>query len=140
MNYDLAIKEALKDLARSCVKNQSHFVIRTIKRYITSEDVKEIGIAFSVDLLIKSTKQSVEEIRAKELKPSDVSFMVYKYIALETVNSFGSEILKLYEQNKAASVDDICKGIEAITIWMQSEEYLDDKISKFIEEVKVDKG
>lgn len=140
MNYDIAIKEALKDLARSCVQNQSRFVTQTIKRFVKSEEIKEFGIAFSVNMLIKFTKQSIDEIRAEETKTSDVSFMVYKYIALETVNSFGSEILKLYEQNKAASVDDICKGIEAISIWMQSEEYLDDKISKFIEEVKVDKG
>lgn len=140
MSYDLAFKEALKNLAKSCVKNQTRFVTQTIKHFVTSEEVKEFGIAFSVELLIKSTRQSIDEIGVEEAKPDDISFMVYKYIALETVNSLGNDIIALYEQNKAASVDEICKGIEAIAAKMQSEEYLDDKITKFIEGVKVDKG
>ncbi len=48
--------------------------------------------------------------------------------------------MALYERDKSASVEEICKGIEAIAAKMQDEEYLDNKISKFIEEVKVDKG
>lgn len=139
-SYDLAFKEALKNLAKSSVKNQTEFVIQTIKRYVTSEDVKEIGIVFSIALLIKSTKSIIDDIENTESKHDPVFFMVYKYITLDTVNTLGNEILAFYEENKAASVDEICKGIEDIAARMQDEEYLDDKVSKFIEGVKVDKG
>lgn len=139
-DYNLAFKEALKQLARNSTRNQTEFVIDIIKRFATSEEVKEVGIALGVKLLIDSTKQIVEEIGKKESEHDPVFYLVYKYIALNTVNTLGNEILALYEQDKSASVDEICKGIEALAAKLQSEEYLDDKISKFIEEVKVDKG
>lgn len=140
MDYDIALKEALKNLARSTVRNQTEFVINTIKHFATSEELKESGIAISVMLLIKSTKQIVEELGITEAEHDPVFYLVYKYISLETVNTLGNEILALYEQDKAASVDDICKGIEALAAKLKNEEYLDNKISRFIEEVKVDKG
>lgn len=140
MDYDIVFKEALKNLARSTVRNQTEFVINTIKHFATSEELKESGIAISVMLLIKSTKQIVEELGITEAEHDPVFYLVYKYISLETVNTLGNEILALYEQDKAASVDDICKGIEALAAKLKNEEYLDNKISRFIEEVKVDKG
>lgn len=140
MDYDIVFKEALKNLARSTVRNQTEFVINTIKHFATSEELKESGIAFSVMLLIKSIKQIVEELGITEAEHDPVFYLVYKYISLHTVNTLGNEILALYEQDKSASVDDICKGIEALAAKLQNEEYLDDKISRFIEEVKVDKG
>lgn len=139
-DYELAFKEHLKTMARNSVKNQTEFVIHLLKHFVTSEELKEIGIVLSVEKLIKSTKQIIEDIGVKESENNPVFYMVYKYLALESVNSLGNEILALYEENKAASVDEICKGIEAIAIKLQDEEYLDDKISKFIEGVKVDKG
>lgn len=140
MDYDIALKEALKTLARNSAKNQAEFVINTIKHFATSEELKEVGIALGVNFLIKSTKQIVEELGITESKHDPVFYLVYKYIALNTVNTLGNEILALYEQDKSASVDEICKGIEALAAKLQSEEYLDDKITKFMEEVKVDKG
>lgn len=140
MSYELAFKEHLKTMSRNSVKNQTEFVIYLLKRFVTSEELKEIGIALSVEKLIKSTNQIIEDIGVKESENNPVFYMVYKYITLETVNTLGNEILALYEENKAASVDEICKGIEDIAAKMQSEEYLDDKITKFIEGVKVDKG
>lgn len=137
---DLAFKEALKTMSRNSVKNQTEFVIHLLKHFVVSEEVKEIGIALSVEMLIKSTKQIIEDTGAKESAKDPIFYMVYKYLALESVNSLGNGIVELYEQNKAASIDDICKGIEAISAKLQNEEYLDDKISRFIEEVKVDKG
>lgn len=139
-DYNLAFKEALKQLARNSTRNQTEFVINIIKRFATSEEVKEVGIALGVKLLIDSTKQIVEKIGIKESVHDPVFYLVYKYIALNTVNTLGNEILALYEQDKSASVDEICKGIEALAAKLQSEEYLDDKITKFMEEVKVDKG
>lgn len=138
--YDLAFKEALKTMSRNSVKNQTEFVIHLLKHFVVSEEVKEIGIALSVEMLIKSTKQIIEDIGAKESAKEPIFYMVYKYLALESVNSLGNGIVELYEQNKAASIDDICKGIEALAAKLKNEEYLDDKISRFIEEVKVDKG
>ncbi len=140
MDYDIALKETLKNLARNSARNQTEFVINTIKHFVTSEELKEVGIALGVNYLIKSTKQIVEELGKKESERDPVFYLVYKYIALNTVNTLGNEILALYEQDKSASVDEICKGIEALAVKLQSEEYLDDKISRFIEEVKVDKG
>lgn len=139
-SYELAFKEHLKTMARNSVKNQTEFVIHLLKHFVTSEELKEIGIVLSVEKLIKSTKQIIEDIGVKESENNPVFYMVYKYLALESVNSLGNGIVELYEQNKAASVEDICKGIEDIAARMQDEEYLDDKISKFIEGVKVDKG
>lgn len=139
-DYDLAFKEALKTMSRNFVKNQTRFVTQTIKHFVTSEEVKEIGIALSVEMLIKSTKQIIEDIGTKESTKEPIFYMVNKYLALESVNSLGNGIVELYEQNKAASVEEICKGIEDIAAKMQSEEYLDNKITKFIEGVKVDKG
>lgn len=140
MDYDIALKETLKNLARTSAKNQAEFVINMIKSFATSEEVKEVGIALSVNFLIKSTKQIVDDLGKKESEHGPVFYLVYKYIALNTVNTLGNEILALYERDKSASVDEICKGIEALAAKLQSEEYLDDKISRFIEEVKVDKG
>lgn len=140
MSYDLAFKEFLKTMSRNSVKNQTEFVIHLLKHFVTSEELKEIGIVLSVEKLIKSTKQIIEDIGVKESENNPVFYMVYKYLALESVNSLGNDIIALYEQNKAASVDEICKGIEDIAAKMQDEEYLDDKITKFIEGIKVDKG
>lgn len=140
MDYDIAFKEALKNLAKSSVSNQTEFVINTIKHFATSEELKESGIAVGVMLLIKSTQEIVEELGITEAERDPVFYLVYKYISLNTVNTLGNEILALYEQDKSASVDEICKGIEAISAKLQDEKYLDDKISRFIEEVKVDKG
>lgn len=140
MSYDLAFKEFLKTMSRNSVKNQTEFVIHLLKRFVTSEEVKEIGIVLSVVTLIKSTNQIIEDIGVTESENNPVFYMVYKYLALESVNSLGNGIVELYEQNKAASVEEICKGIEDIAAKMQDEEYLDNKITKFIEEVKVDKG
>lgn len=140
MSYDLAFKEFLKTMSRNSVKNQTEFVIHLLKRFVTSEEVKEIGIVLSVVTLIKSTNQIIEDIGVTESENNPVFYMVYKYLALESVNSLGHGIVELYEQNKAASVEEICKGIEDIAAKMQDEEYLDNKITKFIEEVKVDKG
>lgn len=140
MSYDLAFKEFLKTMSRNSVKNQTEFVIHLLKRFVTSEEVKEIGIVLSVVKLIKSTNQIIEDIGVTESENNPVFYMVYKYLALESVNSLGNGIVELYEQNKAASVEEICKGIEDIAAKMQDEEYLDNKITKFIEEVKVDKG
>lgn len=140
MDYDIVFKEALKNLAKSTVSDQTEFVINTIKCFATSEELKESGIAVGVMLLIKSTKQIVEELEITEAERDPVFYLVYKYISLHTVNTLGNEILALYEQDKSASVDDICKGIEVLAAKLQNEEYLDNKISKFIEEVKVDKG
>ena len=139
-SYELAFKEHLKTMSRNSVKNQTEFVIHLLKHFVTSEELKEIGIALSVEKLIKSTKQIIEYIGVKESENNPVFYMVYKYLALESVNSLGNGIVELYEENKAASVDEICKGIEAIAAKMQDEEYLDDKITKFLERVKVDKG
>lgn len=139
-DYDLAFKEHLKTMSRNSVKNQTEFVIHLLKRFVTSEEVKEIGIVLSVVTLIKSTNQIIEDIGVTESENNPVFYMVYKYLALESVNSLGHGIVELYEQNKAASVEEICKGIEDIAAKMQDEEYLDNKITKFIEEVKVDKG
>lgn len=136
--YDMAFKEVLKTMSRNSVKNQTEFVIHLLEHFVVSEEVKEIGIALSVEMLIKSTKQIVEDIGATEAEKEPIFYMVYKYLALESVDSLGNGILELYEQNKAASIDEICKGIEALSSKLQSEEYLDNKISKFIDEVKVD--
>ena len=140
MDYDIVIKEALKKLARNSVRKETVFVINMIKHFATSEEVKESGIAFSVDLLIKNVKHIVDETGNTESERESVSYLLYKYIVLNTVNTLGNAILTLYEQDKSASVDEICKGIEAISDILQSEEYLDDNITKFIAEVKVDKG
>lgn len=144
MTYEeIALKESYKTLNKSIINNQSKFVIKTIKHFakITSLDtISETNLAFSVKMLITSVKQILDELEKDESNPKDMAYLLYKYASLETVDSLANEIIALYEQNKAASVDEICKGIEAIASKMQDEEYLDDKISKFIEGVKVDKG
>lgn len=138
--YELAFKEHLKTMSRNSVKNQTEFVIHLLKHSVTREELKEIGIVLSVEKLIKSTNQIIEDIGVTESENNPVFYMVYKYLALESLYSLGNGIIELYEQNKAASVDEICKGIEDIAAKIQDEEYLDDKITKFIEGVKVDKG
>lgn len=144
MTYEeITLKESYKMLNKDIIKNQSEFVIKTIKHFakITSLDtIAETNLAFSVKLLITSVKQLLDELEKDGSNPKDIAFMLYKYANLETVNTLGNDIIALYEQNKAASVDEICKGIEDIAAKMQDEEYLDDKITKFIEGIKVDKG